>query len=92
MLIRIIGGRVPDHVENLHGNILRHGLDAVIELSLADWHSLKTELRFGLYEPCLNVLWPEQRQLHNNSIEEVSKELNIIKTFWVTTLVIAKNE
>ena len=67
MLIGIPGGRVPNEVEDLDGDLLCHGLDALIKLGLSNGHSSETELD----KPRLNVIWPEQRQLHSNIVEKV---------------------
>ena len=56
MLIGFLGGRVHDEVKDLDGNLLRHGLDAILKLGLTKGHSSETELRLGLNKPCLNVL------------------------------------
>ena len=42
MLTGILGGRVPDEVEDLEGDLLRHGLDAIIKLGLTNGHSSET--------------------------------------------------
>ena len=56
MLIGILSVRVPDEVEDLDGDLLQHGLDAIFKLGLTNGHSSETELRLGLNKPCLNVL------------------------------------
>ena len=60
MLIGILGGRVPNEVENFDGDLLRHGLNAVIKLGLANSHCLELKLRLALYKPCLDVVRPER--------------------------------
>ena len=52
MLIGILGGRVPDEVGDLDGDLLQHGLDAIIKLGLTKGHSSETELRLSLNKPC----------------------------------------
>ena len=69
MLIRILGGRVPDEVKDLEGNLLRHGLDAIIKLGLTNGHSSETKLRLSQNKPCLNVIWPEKGQLHSKVVD-----------------------
>ena len=47
VLIRIVSRKVSDYIENLHGNLLLHGLNAVVKLGFAQGHSLQTELGSG---------------------------------------------
>ena len=71
MVVGILGWGVFDEVEDLHCNLLRHGLHAVVKFSLTAGHSLKSELGLRLNDPSFNVFWPERSQLHSKGIEEV---------------------
>ena len=61
---------VPDEVQDLDSDLLRHGLDAIIKLGLANGHSSEMELRLSMNKPCLNILnvlkglrWKERQEL-----------------------------
>ena len=87
MLIGILGGRVPDEVEDLDGDLQWHGLDAIIKLGLTNSHSSETELRLGLNKSCLNVLWAERGQLHSNLVEKVcggESSGNFVEDSWIS--------
>ena len=58
MLIRIVGGRTPDEVENMDGDLFGHRLNKVVKLVLAN--TFQTKLRFELDKPGLNVLWQQR--------------------------------
>ena len=46
MSANICGGGAADEVEDFHSNLLRHELNAEVELGLTTGHSLELELRF----------------------------------------------
>ena len=89
MLIGILSVRVPDEVEDLDGDLLQHGLDAIFKLGLTNGHSSETELRLGLNKPCLNVIWPEQGQLHSDVVEKVcggESAGNSLEDGWISSI------
>ena len=71
-----IGGRSSDEVQHLDNFRLRHDLNHTVKLGLTARSSLKVEQRLRLDQPGLDVIWPERRELHSNSIEQVSSGEN----------------
>ena len=76
--ISVGGRRSSDEIQDLDCVRLGHRLHNIVKLGLDAGKSFKAELRFGLSQPCLNVIRPEGRKLDRNNSEQVCGRRNIL--------------
>ena len=64
-------GRVPVEVKNVDGDLPQHSMDAIIKLGWLTVTPLSRNCDSDWTNHVVDVVWPDWRQLHNNSVKKV---------------------